>query len=61
MNVDPITDVESFSVEGDIEPVDEICNEKRYQLFWELVWPVVIGGTSDAYREPMRCMMPESD
>ena len=51
LNVEPVTDLVSFAVNRQRFAFKGIEDDKRDELFWEMVWPVIVGAVGYQCRE----------
>ncbi len=51
LNMEPIPNVQSISIEGKGLIINRIGDKQGNQLFWKLIGPIIVGGTSNDHRE----------
>ena len=52
-HIQPVTDVQTFSIDRKRFVVQTVCDHQRDQFFREMIWPVIVGTTADRHRKPI--------
>ena len=49
--IQPVSHIQTFSINRKWFICQCICNHKRNQFLWEVIWAIVIGTTADRHRD----------